>query len=209
MAGQDKAYSFIPPHQGGSLDFAFHKKKSLVRKTKGAHLWALCGGWAIRPFQHRGSAPFVTRPAVGTYGTLNVSSLPSPPPEIIWQYPFDQRSAAASPMEVKCIKWYRRQNLYDIPCSTALQLCVNYSLRDRCIVFIQEVSVSPSMTYEIIDKSDKNFNTFPQVGVVWLWHVRHLSMTIRTFIHLRIIDSSKSAWYKSLNLYQSILSDRY
>ena len=89
----------------------FIKKKSLVRKTKGAHLWALCGGWAIRPFQHRGSAPFVTRPAVGTYGTLNVSSLPSPPPEIIWQYPFDQRSAAASPMEVKCIKLYRRQNV--------------------------------------------------------------------------------------------------
>ena len=161
------------------------------------------------PFHHRGLAPFVTWPAVGTYSTLNVSSLPSLPLEIIWQYPFDQRSAAASPMEVKCIKWYRRQNLYDIPCSTALQLCVDYSLRDRCIVFIQEVSVSPSMTYEIIDKSDKNFNTFPQVGVVWLWHVRHLSMTIRTFIHLRIIDSSKSAWYKSLNLYQSILSDRY
>ena len=41
-----------------------------MRKTKGAHLWALCGGWAIRPFQHRGSAPFVTRPAVGTYGTI-------------------------------------------------------------------------------------------------------------------------------------------
>ena len=78
LSGQDKVYSFIPPHQGGSLDFAFHKKKSLVRKTKGAHLWALCEGWAIRPFQHRGSAPFVTRPAVGTYGTLNVSSLPSP-----------------------------------------------------------------------------------------------------------------------------------
>ena len=94
----------------GVLTSSFHKK-SLMRKTKGAHLWALCGGWAIRPFQHRGSAPFVTRPAVGTYGTLNVSSLPSPPPEIIWQYPFDQRSAAASPMEVKCIKWYRWQKV--------------------------------------------------------------------------------------------------
>ena len=84
-----------------------NSEKNMKTKTKGAHLWALCGGWAIRPFQHRGSAPFVTRPAVGTYGTLNVSSLPSPPPEIIWQYPFDQRSAAASPMEVKCIKLYR------------------------------------------------------------------------------------------------------
>ena len=60
-----------------------------------------------RPFHHRGLAPFVTWPAVGTYGTWNVSSLPSPPPEIIWQCPFDQRSAAASPMEVKCIKLYR------------------------------------------------------------------------------------------------------
>ena len=95
--------------------------------------------------------------------------------------------------------------LYVIPCSTALQLCVDYSLRDRCIVFIQEVSVSSCITYEIIDKYDKNFNAFPQVRVVWLWHVRHLSMTIITFIHLRIIDSSKSVWYKSLNLYQSIL----
>ena len=136
-----------------------------MRKTKGAHLWALCGGWAIRPFQHRGSAPFVTRPAVGTYGTLNVSSLPSPPPEIIWQYPFDQRSAAASPMEVKCIKWYIRQNLCEVPYSTALQLSVDYSLRDRCIVFKQEVSVSSCMTYEIRDKSDKNFNRFPLVVV--------------------------------------------
>jgi hypothetical protein len=27
LSGQDKVYSFIPPHQGGSLDFAFHKKK--------------------------------------------------------------------------------------------------------------------------------------------------------------------------------------
>ena len=54
-----------------------------MRKTKGAHLWALCGGWAIRPFQHRGLAPFVAWPAVGTYGTLNVSSLPSLPLEII------------------------------------------------------------------------------------------------------------------------------
>ena len=88
-----------------------NSEKNMKTKTKGAHLWALCGGWAIRPFQHRGSAPFVTRPAVGTYGTLNVSSLPSPPPEIIWQYPFDQRSAAASPMEVKCIKWYRWQKV--------------------------------------------------------------------------------------------------
>ena len=57
-----------------------NSEKNMKTKTKGAHLWALCGGWAIRPFQHRGSAPFVTRPAVGTYGTLNVSSLPSPPP---------------------------------------------------------------------------------------------------------------------------------
>ena len=166
LSGQDKVYSFIPPHQGGSLDFAFHKKKSLVRKTKGAHLWALCGGWAIRPFQHRGSAPFVTRPAVGTYGTLNVSSLPSPTTGDHMAVPIRPKERAASPMEVKCIKLYRRQMLYEIPCSTALQLCVDYSLRDRCIVFIQEVSVSPCMTYEIIDKSDKNFNTFPQVGVV-------------------------------------------
>ena len=63
------------------------------------------------PFPTQRIDPFVTRPAVGTYGTLNVSSLPSPPPEIIWQYPFDQRSAAAFPMEVKCIKLYRRQNV--------------------------------------------------------------------------------------------------
>ena len=56
--------------------------------------------------------------------------------------------------------------LYEIPCSTALQLCVDYSLRDRCIVFVQEVSVSSCITYEIIDKYDKNFNAFPQVRVV-------------------------------------------
>ena len=56
-----------------------------------------------RPFHHRGLAPFVTWPAVGTYGTLNVASLPSLPPEIIWQCPFDQRRAAAPPMEVLCI----------------------------------------------------------------------------------------------------------
>ena len=118
-----------------------------------------------RPFHHRGLAPFVTWPAVGTYGTWNVSSLPSPPPEIIWQCPFDQRSAAASPKEVMCINWYKRQNLYEIPYSTALQLSVDYSLRDRCIVFKQEVSVSSCMTYEIRDKSDKNFNTFPLVVV--------------------------------------------
>ena len=80
------------------------------------------------------------------------------------------------------------KKLYEVPCSTALQLYVDYSLRDRCIVFIQEVSVSSCMTYEIIDKFDKNFNTFPQVGVVWLWHVRHLSMTI-------IINSSENHWF--------------
>ena len=40
-----------------------------------------------------------------------------------------------------------------------------YSLRDRCIVFKQEVSVSSCMTYEIRDKSDRNFNRFPLVVV--------------------------------------------
>ena len=58
------------------------------------------------------------------------------------------------------------KKLYEVPCSTALQLYVDYSLRDRCIVFIQEVSVSSCITYEIIDKYDKNFNAFPQVRVV-------------------------------------------
>ena len=64
-----------------------NSEKNMKTKTKGAHLWALCGGWAIRPFQHRGSAPFVTRPAVGTYGTWGCFAPPSPPPGIIniWQ----------------------------------------------------------------------------------------------------------------------------
>ena len=99
-------FSF-PPLWRRRISVSHKGKRDTERKTKGAHLWALCEGWAIRPFQHRGLAPFVTWPAVGTYGTLNVSSLPSLPLEIIWQCPFDQRSAAASPMEVKCIKLYR------------------------------------------------------------------------------------------------------
>ena len=34
LSGQDKVYSFIPPHQGGSLDFAFHKKKEFGEKNE-------------------------------------------------------------------------------------------------------------------------------------------------------------------------------
>ena len=57
-----------------------------------------------RPFHHRGSYSNHHLASCRHLRWMNVSSLPSPPLRIIWQCPFDQRSAAASPMEVNCIK---------------------------------------------------------------------------------------------------------
>ena len=84
-----------------------NSEKNMKTKTKGAHLWALCGGWAKTPFPPQRIGSIRHLASCRHLRWMNVSSLPSPPLRIIWQCPFDQRSAAASPMEVKCIKLYR------------------------------------------------------------------------------------------------------
>ena len=75
----------------------------MERMTKGAHKWALCGGWAKTPFppQRIGSIRHLASCRHLWY--IECCLTPITPPEIIWQCPFDQRRAAAPPMEVLCI----------------------------------------------------------------------------------------------------------
>ena len=53
LSGQDKVYSFIPPHQGGSLDFAFHKKKEFGEKNERRPL--------VGTVRRLGNTPFPTQ----------------------------------------------------------------------------------------------------------------------------------------------------
>ena len=91
--GRTNLFSF-PPLWRRRISVSHKGKRDTERKTKGAHLWALCDGWAIRPFQHRGLAPFVTWPAVGTYGTSGCRTPPSPP----WGSPGRAHSTYNTPL---------------------------------------------------------------------------------------------------------------
>ena len=167
LSGQDKVYSFIPPHQGGSLDFAFHKKKEFGEKNERRPL--------VGTVRRLGNTPFPTQRIGSIRHQASCRHLryiecfltPITHHRRSYGSTHSTKGALLHPQwKSSVLSYIEDKMLYEIPCSTALQLCVDYSLRDRCIVFIQEVSVSSCITYEIIDKYDKNFNAFPQVRVV-------------------------------------------
>ena len=76
----------FPLHlEGGKSMF---QKRRYEEKNEGAHMWATvqqAGKYALPP-QRILLLP-VTRPAVGTYGTLGCFVTPITPPGISWQFP--------------------------------------------------------------------------------------------------------------------------